>query len=76
MKFVRETGRWMVNSARRLHVDERGQGMTEYTVLLCLVVVTSIAAVTSIGATLLGKFEFLDQVMEDFGEAVRSNLGS
>jgi len=50
--------------------------MTEYTVLLCLVAVTSIAAVTSIGATLLSKFEFLDQVMEDFSEAVTSNLGT
>ena len=59
-----------------LHHDERGQGMTEYTVLLCLVAVTSIAAVTSIGATILGKFEFVDAVLEDFTTAVTANLGS
>ena len=76
MKFVRQASRWMVTCARRLHRDERGQAMTEYTVLLCLVAVTSIAAVTSIGATLLGKFELMDTVLEDFQAAVTAHLGS
>lgn len=75
MNLVLETGRWMVSCVRRVHADERGQAMTEYTVLLCLMSVASIAAVTSIGATLLEKFELLDEVMEDFTAAVTANLG-
>lgn len=75
MNYVRETGRLVATCARRLHEDQRGQAMTEYTVLLCAVVAGSIALTVSLGATLLEKFTFLDAAMGDFKAAVTANLG-
>jgi Flp pilus assembly pilin Flp len=40
-----------------LPVDEKGQGLTEYLILLLLVSVVSIAAVSSLGKTIKTKFQ-------------------
>jgi Flp pilus assembly pilin Flp len=75
MGWIRWIGRRATTCAHSLHTDERGQAMTEYTILMVATAISAIAAVTHLGFTLLGKFEIIDGVMDDFIAAVTANLG-
>ena len=81
MRYVRKTDRLVHSFAQRvralflsIHRDERGQAMTEYTVLLCAVSLVSAVTVVSIGGLLLDKFTASDRVLNDFITAVTANL--
>ena len=81
MRYAREADRLVPNCVQhvrdlflRLHGDERGQAMTEYTVLLCAVSALSAATVVSIGGTVLDKFTGVDKALDDFVCAVTEHL--
>lgn len=42
-------------------MNQKGQGLTEYIILLLLVSIVSIAAVTALGSTIKGKFELIQR---------------
>jgi Flp pilus assembly pilin Flp len=62
------------NAARdaisRIHRDERGQGMTEYVIILVAIAVVCIAIAVSFGGKIKGLFETADTEIDN----VDSNL--
>lgn len=46
----------MLNSIKRLWVDESGQGMAEYGLILALVAVVVIGVLTTMGTSIKAKF--------------------
>ncbi|MCO4771476.1 MAG: hypothetical protein KDA24_15695 [Deltaproteobacteria bacterium] len=56
----------------RLHDDERGQGMTEYVIILVAIAVVCIAIAVSFGGKIKALFETADDKIGD----VDGNLGS
>ena len=54
----------------RLHRDERGQGMTEYVIILVAIAVVCIAIAVSFGGKIKGLFESADTEIDN----VDSNL--
>jgi Flp pilus assembly pilin Flp len=57
-------------SAANLHQDERGQGMTEYVIILVAIAVVCIAIAVSFGGKIKGLFETADAEIDN----VDSNL--
>ncbi len=57
------------NSARdaisRIHRDERGQGMTEYVIILVAIAVVCIAIAVSFGGKIKGLFETADTEIDN-----------
>ena len=47
----------MMNMKSTMKLDEKGQGLTEYLVLLLLISVVSIAATKSLGGTIRSKIQ-------------------
>ncbi len=47
----------MKSKSKKLIKDQRGQGLTEYIVLLMLVSIISITAVSTLGKTVKGKIQ-------------------
>ena len=58
------------NAFARLHDDERGQGMTEYVIILVAIAVVCIAIAVSFGGKIKGLFETADGEIDN----VDSNL--
>ena len=58
------------NAFARLHADERGQGMTEYVIILVAIAVVCIAIAVSFGGKIKGLFETADTEIDN----VDSNL--
>ena len=52
-------------SLTRLHGDERGQGMTEYVIILVAIAVVCIAIAVSFGGKIKGLFETADDKLDD-----------
>ena len=57
-------------AAANLHQDERGQGMTEYVIILVAIAVVCIAIAVSFGGKIKGLFETADAEIDN----VDSNL--
>ena len=53
------------NAFARLHNDERGQGMTEYVIILVAIAVVCIAIAVSFGGKIKGLFETADDKLDD-----------
>jgi len=53
----------VINSISGLHRDERGQGMTEFVIILVAVAVVCICVALNVGSTVHGKFEVADTEM-------------
>ena len=49
----------------RLHADERGQGMTEYVIILVAIAVVCIAIAVSFGGKIKGLFESADSEIDN-----------
>ena len=49
----------------RLHRDERGQGMTEYVIILVAIAVVCIAIAVSFGGKIKGLFESADSEIDN-----------
>ena len=49
----------------RLHNDERGQGMTEYVIILVAIAVVCIAIAVSFGGKIKGLFESADSEIDN-----------
>ncbi len=57
-------------AAANLHTDERGQGMTEYVIILVAIAIVCIAIAVSFGGKIKGLFETADAEIDN----VDSNL--
>ena len=53
----------MENLLRRLYVDESGQGMAEYGLIIALIAVVVIAALTVMGQRILSKFNDVNDAL-------------
>ncbi len=62
----------MLNLAKRLWREEKGQGMVEYGLILALVSIVAILALSGIGETLKGVFGEVNTVL---GDAVPTEVG-
>ena len=62
----------MTSAFSRLHRDERGQGMTEYVIILVAIAVVCIAIAVQFGAEIKALFETADVELG----TVDSNIGS
>ncbi|MFC4023930.1 Flp family type IVb pilin [Oceanobacillus longus] len=54
----------MLNKIKGLFIEEKGQGMTEYGLILGLIAVAVIIALTALGGSVKGIFE---DIVTDFG---------
>jgi Flp pilus assembly pilin Flp len=50
-----------MRSVRTMRTDERGQGLSEYLILVLLIAVGSIAAARTLGGTVKGKIEMANR---------------
>ncbi len=57
----------MVQNVLNILKDERGQGMTEYGLIIALIAIVCIVAVTFLGGQLKDKFEFIGKEIESKG---------
>lgn len=60
----------MTNMIKRLFVEESGQGMAEYGLILALVAVVVVAALQALGTSIFDKF---NEVTTDLGGTAATN---
>jgi pilus assembly protein Flp/PilA len=53
----------MMNLAKRLWMEEEGQGMVEYGLIIALISVVAITVLSGIGTKLLGQFQKVDDAL-------------
>lgn len=65
----------MVQNVLNILKDERGQGMTEYGLIIALIAIVCIVAITFLGGQLKDKFEFIGKEIENKGVPGESGGG-
>ena len=63
MNYLSTIQKAVTNTICGLHRDERGQGMTEFVIILVAVAVVCICVALNVGSTVDGKFEVADTEM-------------
>ncbi len=61
LKLIQESAR---NAITRLHSDEKGQGMTEYVIILVAIAVVCIAIAVQFGGKIKALFETADSAVD------------
>lgn len=65
----------MVQNVLNILKNERGQGMTEYGLIIALIAIVCIVAITFLGDQLKDKFEFIGKEIESKGVPGESGGG-